>query len=77
VTESTEQNRYQRALASSTANLNHPDDSRDEQTFRETNHKLLSEHAPADGETLTCKGCAEPWPGGIAESAMKQVGVWS
>jgi hypothetical protein len=77
VTKPAEQNRYQRALEQSIANLNHRDDSRDEQIFRETNHKLLTRHAPVDGEGPACESCAEPWPCAIADTAMKQVGVWS
>lgn len=74
--ESTEQNRYWRAMSAL------PGASRDPATagheiFWEVTEKILTEHAPVDGPDPSCKGCGERWPCAQAESAMKQVGVWS
>lgn len=74
--ETAEQNRYARALGAL------PSASADPATaghavFWGITERILHEHAPNSGPAPTCKGCGEPWPCGMAESAMQQVGVRS
>ncbi|MFF4874042.1 hypothetical protein [Streptomyces sp. NPDC000961] len=76
MTETAEQNRYRRAMTAL------PYASREPATaghavFWKVTREILTEHAPADGPEPSCKDCHRRWPCEMAESAMKQVGVWS
>ncbi|MFD7986805.1 hypothetical protein ACFV4M_25955 [Kitasatospora indigofera] len=74
--ETPEQNRYARAMVAS-INRAGQDNDRGHQAFYDTNHKLLTEHAPADGAQPACTKCGGTWPCGVAQGAMVQVGVHS
>ncbi|MFH9829376.1 hypothetical protein [Streptomyces bobili] len=72
--ETTEQNRYQRALIAL------PGASREPSTaghavFWDVTGKILKEHPPADGPEPSCHGCGKRWPCEMVESTMQQVGV--
>lgn len=71
--ETSEQNRYHRALEASIAHQTGPR----ADGFFSVNHKLLTAHAPTLGQNPACtaEGCESAWPCGTAESAMSQVGI--
>ncbi|MGA5376001.1 hypothetical protein ACPCSD_33915 [Streptomyces griseoincarnatus] len=74
--ETAEQNRYQRALSAQiSASQNPPTGGH--ASFWEFNGKTLREHPPADGPAPSCRGCGDPWPCEMAETAMQQAGVHS
>ncbi|RLV66365.1 hypothetical protein STAN_1886 [Streptomyces sp. CBMAI 2042] len=79
MTETAEQNRYQRALEASFAQLDREQATRGHTTFFEHNHRVLTEHAPAAGPTPQCSStaCGKPWPCEDVTTAMTQVGVRS
>lgn len=72
-----ERNRYDRALFAAVSRLSGPHATAGHKMAAELDHRLLTEHAPADGPGPECKGCGEPWPCGRAEGAMRMVGVYS
>lgn len=74
--ETAEQNRYQRALIAQIGASQDPP-TRGHAIVWEFNERTLREHPPADGPAPACRGCGEPWPCDLAESAMVQVGVRS
>ncbi len=79
MTETAEQNCYQRALEASFAVLDREQGSRGQSVFFEHNHRVLTEHAPAAGPAPQCSSstCGKPWPCEDATTAMTQVGVRS
>lgn len=79
MTETAQQNRYQRALEASFRELDREQSTRGHSTFYEHNHKLLTEHTPAAGLDPKClgSGCDQSWPCRDATTAMTQVGVRS
>lgn len=79
MSETTEQNRYQRALEASFAQLDREQSTQGHATFFEHNHRVLTEHAPAAGPNPQCSSsaCGKSWPCEDATTAMTQVGVRS
>jgi hypothetical protein len=79
MTETAQQNRYQRALEASFREVGRKQQTAGHDFWFRTNHRLLTEHAPAAGPDPVCTApdCGEPWPCGTAETAMDQVGVRS
>lgn len=74
--ETAEQNRYWRAMCALPAASREPATA-GHAVFWGVTEEILKEHAPADGPEPFCQGCGKRWPCEMAESAMKQVGVWS
>ncbi|MFD9763172.1 hypothetical protein ACFWXI_06465 [[Kitasatospora] papulosa] len=77
MTETAEQNRYQRALEASFHQVDREQATSGHATFFDYNHRVLTSHAPADGPNPQCQGkdCNQPWPCDNATTAMSQVGV--
>lgn len=77
--ETAQQNRYQRAMVASIGETGRKQQTAGHDLWFQTNHKMLTEHAPAAGPDPVCTGpgCGKPWPCEIAETAMNQVGVRS
>ncbi|MFJ4924077.1 hypothetical protein [Streptomyces sp. NPDC088736] len=71
-----EQSRYQRALIAQISASQDPPTG-GHAMFWEHNAKVLREHPPAAVPEPACQGCGKPWPCGLAETAMQQVGVYS
>jgi hypothetical protein len=72
-----ELNRNWRATIASSERVSDPNNNSGHQVLWEFNDLTLQEHAPHAGAAPACKGCGEPWPCGMAETAMAQIGVHS